>query len=312
MRRKIKFHPDALHHIYSISLDGGVIFYNAYDYVVFFTIMSVCARRYNLGIEEVCIMRNHFHLGVMSKRNIDISRFMMTLLNIYAREYNSRSGVMKIKFKHGYGRADKLGEKERRSCIIYIVNNGVEKKACSNAMEYRWNFLKYMGNAHPYSHPIIVRKLSLEMKKAISIVNTANCRGDYIRYSFFEAVMPKLRKDERLQLIDYIISKYNIIEYERMMSHFKDVSSFFVAVESSTGKEFDVGEEFVYEDYRCYDLLENIAKRKRLFRAAGQLIVSENEMRGLEREYIERCGHVGLELGRFLHRFSNVLKDSVL
>lgn len=304
MRRKIKFHPDALHHIYTISDDGCLIFYNAFDYTVFFTVMSACARRYHIVIEEVCLMRNHVHLGLYSSDIKNISRFMMTLLSTYVREYNSRPGVIRIRFKKGKGRADKISEKDKRSCIIYIANNGVEKKACNRAMEYRWNFLRYYGNPNPYSTPIVVRQLSPQMKKAMSIVDTAFRQGYHIRYSFFEAMMPVLKKEERRQIVDYIIRKYNIIDYGRMLEHFKDMLSFILAAESSTGKEYDVGEEFVYEDYKYYNLMEDIARSRKLFLAAGQLSISPDLRKEFIREYLERGGHPGIELSRFLHCFS--------
>ena len=304
MRRKIKFHPDALHHIYTISDDGSLIFYNAFDYVVFFTIMSVCARRHHIDIEEVCLMRNHIHIGLYSSDIKNISRFMMTLLSTYVREYNSRPGLKCIRFRKGYGRADKISEKDKRSCIIYIANNGVEKKACNHAMEYRWNFLRYYGNTNPYSTPIVIRSLSPGMKKAMSIVDTAFHQGHHIRHSFFEAVMPILKREERRQIIDYVIRKYNVIEYDRMLEHFKDLPSFILAADSSTGKEYDVGEEFVYEDYRYYNLMEDVARKRNLFLAAGQLVIPPCEQKEFIREYLERGGHQGIELSRFLHCLS--------
>lgn len=303
MKGKISFNPDAIHHIYTISEDGGIIFYSEFDYLVFFTILCTSARRYGVTIVSVCIMRNHVHLGVIAEDKVIITRFMKSIIGTFVKEYNSRNGSYTLKFKRSFGIAGKNGEKEKRTCIIYIANNGVDKKGSSSTIEYKWNFLKYIDNPHPYSEKVVIRRMTPRMSSAMSAIRTCFNNGHIIRYSFFENVYRNLSVLEKKQIKDYIISTYNVIDYKAAIALFNTAEKMLTAMEASTGKEFDVGEEYVYEDYRHYDSLVSIACKNKLIGPSGQLVCTRESIAAVSRLFHYNTYASELEINRFLHCF---------
>ena len=59
-------------HVYQRSIDGVNVFYDEEDFIVFFTIVSVLRKVYNVVVLEMCIMRNHLHLLVAAYNLEDI------------------------------------------------------------------------------------------------------------------------------------------------------------------------------------------------------------------------------------------------
>lgn len=75
IRKPIIRRTDILH-IYQLSADKGVIFYDTEDFLVFFTFLCVKARLHAVTLAAVCIMLNHFHLAVTNCDLETIRRFM--------------------------------------------------------------------------------------------------------------------------------------------------------------------------------------------------------------------------------------------
>jgi REP element-mobilizing transposase RayT len=61
MRKKRKFYSGVLNHVYQRSLNGVNLFYEDEDFLVFYTIFSVCVRSSDVEALMLCIMFNHFH-----------------------------------------------------------------------------------------------------------------------------------------------------------------------------------------------------------------------------------------------------------
>ena len=64
---KRRFSAGALHHVYFITRDGGVLFYRISDRLSFYTTISVLASRYKVDIIGISIMFTHVHLMVRAR-----------------------------------------------------------------------------------------------------------------------------------------------------------------------------------------------------------------------------------------------------
>ena len=108
-------------HIYQRSIKGFNIFYEEEDYILFYTILAVTARKYNIVVLELCMMINHVHI-LLADCNRAICSFMRDVFSIYACEFNQSCGRSGQLFHKSFGSAVKKDEKKIRTCINYIGN----------------------------------------------------------------------------------------------------------------------------------------------------------------------------------------------
>lgn len=242
MRKRRKFYRGVVNHVYQRTIDGVHLFYTVDDCLVFFTILSICARSAEVQILELCLMHNHIHILVKTETLKTLSRFVDHFSAWFVQEYNSYVGRTGKLLTKNFGSAPKWDEKRLRSAIIYVGNNPVEKKFCKKAKEYRWNFLAYRNNSWPFSCKVVMRKVSFSMKKAFQEVDSMVHLNQPLRYALLNRIFEKLSKDEKEQLVDYIISSYSPIDYEELESHFKSYESMLLAMESTTGDDYDIKE----------------------------------------------------------------------
>ena len=64
-----------------------------------------------------------------------------------------------------------------------------------------------------------------------------------MRYAQLRRMFDGLNNKERLQLIDFIISKYNVIDYSCLEKYYGSISKAILAIDSNTGSEYDIEEE---------------------------------------------------------------------
>lgn len=122
-------------HIYQRSIDGVNVFYDDEDFIVFFSIVSVLKKVYNVVVLEMCIMRNHLHLLVAAGNLEDISAFVRHYTSLFVLMGNHDIGRKGPLFHKSFGSAPKKGGKMIRSAIVYIGNNPVEK-TCAVRLNY--------------------------------------------------------------------------------------------------------------------------------------------------------------------------------
>ena len=264
MRNK-RIIPGAWHHVYSITQDGGVLFYRISDRLSFYTIISVCARRYNIVILGLSLMFTHFHMMLRAVDIAHLRAFVGNVLSIFTRVINAdrkRSGAL---FKRPFGRAMRVSEKEKRSSIIYLFNNPVEKRLVKKAVEDRWTFLAHYGEAYPFSPKLVKRNVTFRLRCACDYVDGECATGRYLTPSALRRLFEPLSREEQEQLCDYIINKYSCIAYSEVLGLFDGMKNLTTATVASTGKEFDVGEVFEQSTDIPYREMASLAARKGLF-----------------------------------------------
>ena len=266
-----KFTKDGYLHLYQISADKSLIFLTVPDMVLLFTLICVKARQYHIHVTALCIMYNHFHLQASAQRREDIEDFMKAVAWAFAFLYNKNYGLKGQLFHHPFGSAPKTKSKKISGNWIYIANNPVGKKAAQQAWDYRWNFLRYAPQLDPVSgamtsarHPFSEEYQPLEASKAmLYLVKTVKKRaaaGDVIDYRFFSSSRyASLSEKERLQLLDIIITTYNIIDYEPIMRKYGSMEQFCRVLSEVEGGEYDLNDDWEPEDYRHYLQMISIA-----------------------------------------------------
>lgn len=262
MRRVMsKFVPGAVQHIYQRALDHGVIFYSEEDRLVYYTLAAVNSRKFGVVVSAASLMFTHTHQGVQAESLIRLRKYLQNTNSSFTRQYNiyhKRKGEM---FDWNPGRAQKSSLKEKRSAIIYIYNNHVEKKLCAEAVQERWSFLAYAFSDNPFSDKIDIHTSSAALRKAVKLVDRRNKNHSSIKYKDLEYIFSDLSPNEYEQIVDYIIHKYAWVDFNAAISLFGNPQSMVVAINSSTGGEHSIKEDYSPSSDRAYLELINIAKQ---------------------------------------------------
>lgn len=247
-----------LNHCYQRTRNGFLIFYNLYDYLLFYTLFSVVAPRFDVIVLKLSLMPDHYHMGAIAPSRVTLFRFIQELVSLFSRENNQQRGKKGPFFESPFGSVPKRGEKKVRSTFIYLDNNPVERHLCRMAEEYRWNFLAYSDSDHPYSTPINLKKASAPLRRALKRVKEYHKNGWYLRYDILRQLFTPLRFEEKEQLTDFIISTYSILDHKTVIQYFGSYENMLTAVHSTTGSEYDLKERFVGRSDAVYEEMTRI------------------------------------------------------
>ena len=216
-----------------------------------------------MKILAMCPMPDHVHMSVVTSQKKTLSAFMAGYAHDFALERNVACRRKGDFFQHPFGSAPKVGAKKARTNIIYIANNPVERQLVEKAEEYRWTFLAYAVSDHPFSDKLVRDKASQSLRRGLDEVDGLRKADRPINYARLKRFFRKLDRRESLQLTDYIISKYNAIDYAAALSYFDNsYISMLTAVHSTTGSEYDLNEPFVGKSDAYYNQMTGIIMRE--------------------------------------------------
>lgn len=260
MSRKRKFRSGATQHLFQISATRGLVFCTIPDNILLYTLICTRAPKHNVHILSATIMLNHFHIEADFKTLNDMESFMNEITSVFARKYNKHYGLSGQLFHRPYGNSMKGKDAFIFDTYIYIGNNAKAKKAVSRAEEYRWNFLQYCEKEFPFSSPYIPDKASKGMKAAVKKVKTYKIKDWAIGYDFFESNdYLGLEDFEKQQLIDMIITEYNVIDYAVAIRKYGSPSKTYEALNTVSGSEYGSGDDYDQESYQHYYRMVNLA-----------------------------------------------------
>ena len=262
MKRR-KFIKGILNHCYQRMDDGGVLFYTYSDHLVYFTQYCVMARKYRIQVLALCQMPDHVHDSVIAQRKQDFEQFKQYTGAGFARKRNARFGLNGPVFECSFGSVPKIGDKTARSNLIYVGNNPVERKLVPLAEQYRWNYLAYANSDHPFSEKLVIRKASWPLQKAVREVKAQFKAGKPLDYAQLERLFRPLDRKEGLQLTDFIISTYNVIDYQAALRYFDSFDNMLVALHATTGSEHDLNELFIGKSDAHYNRMTIILLQER-------------------------------------------------
>lgn len=302
MRRKRRFYRGVVNHVYQKTVDGIILFYSRADYLVFFTILSVCAKSCGIRIMMVCIMLDHFHMLARAEHAQELSEFMKRFTSWVAKEFNSHVGRKGKVFKKNFGSAPKWDNKSLRSAINYIGNNPVEKNLCRHAEEYRWGFLGYIHSPNPFSVPINMRKAPLRLKKAIKEVSIMATQNLPLNHSQIKRMFKDLNKTETEQLTDYIISIYNPIMKDDIVSYYGSYEVMTDAMKNNTGSDFDIKEKNDRLSHVPFTEMIQYLRQSMAEEDLSKVTMLEmNEKMELAMKLFKNTSATPVHIGKFLH-----------
>lgn len=244
MRKRRKFYGGVVNHVYQRTMSGNNLFYGYEDFLTFFTIVAVSVRSSQVKLIALTLMYNHFHSLIVAESMQQLSDFMNHACSWFARESNHFTEKTGQLLKKNFGSAPKWSDKDVRTAINYVGNNPVEKKICSRPEQYRWNFLQYAVTPNPFSEPLVLRRASKRMKRAVKEVVSMSRLNLPLKFTMILRLFKGLNNIEKEQLVDFIITEYNFIDYEAAISYYGSYPKMIEAMNSNTGSEFDIREEW--------------------------------------------------------------------
>ncbi len=297
-----KFTNDILHHCYQRSADGGVLFYDFCDHLVYFTLYCVLAREYEITVLASCHMADHIHDALITSRKENLVSFKKSLNARFAKQYNAIGKTQGAVFESPFGSAPKYGAKSARTNLIYIWNNPVERQLVRLAEEYRWNFLAYAFTPHPFSKAIVIRRASKAMRTAVNIVKSEHKAGRPMSYTLIKNLTRPLSPEETEQFIDLVISTYNVIDYKQVSRFFDSFGEALLATHSTTGSEYDLNEVFVGRSDRPYAEMTRILLEAGVIKDIHEILsLDSNDSSRLFNLLRRRTNFMGEQIAKFLH-----------
>ena len=242
----------AVHHIYQNTPNGFLIFYSIKDYLVFYSILSLAAQRYDVRVLGICLMVDHIHLVVYARDPDQLRAFVRDYTGLFTRKFNSWYGFKGSVFNTPFGCVPKTGHKKTRTAIAYLYNNPVECHLCARAEQARWNFLAYAAEKSPFSEKLRMDYARWELRKALKWVKDASQHHRPLEYTTLEETTRQLSLREMQQFIDYAVRQYACIDYAALTKYYGSYDDLLVAVNSNTGSEYDMEEDTFAKDHRVY------------------------------------------------------------
>ena len=253
------------------------------DFLVFITIFFTVKQKHPVRILGVCPMIDHLHGVLEADTKEDLSAFVQEYTSKFVKEYNySMDRASGRLFPRRFGCAPKRDDKKARTAISYLYNNAPERKLCNRAIEYQWNLLAYASDNHPFSEPIDLTKRSWAMRKAMSTVQAFHRKGDYLGYAVLGRIFKGLSRKETLQLTDFILITYCDVDFERAIAFYGSLDEMIIAIDSNTGSEHDIQEEWVgYTDSVYFQMGRLVRQKTGLADLKAILKLPEKERRKL-------------------------------
>ena len=261
--KKRRFRYGCVHHVYQRPVDGIVLFHTRRDFLVFLTIFFTVKQKHRVRILGVCPMIDHLHGVLEADTKEDLSAFVQEYTSKFVKEYNGsldrKTGRL---FPRRFGCAPKRDDKKARTAISYVYNNAPERKLCKRAVEYQWNLLAYATDKHPFSEPIDLTKRSWAMRKAMTTVQAFHRNGCFLGYAVLGRIFKGLSRKETLQLTDFILSTYCDVDFKRAIGFYGSHDEMILAIDSNTGSEYEIQEEWVGNTDTVYAQMRKLLRRK--------------------------------------------------
>ena len=302
MRKRRKFYSGRVNHIYQRTVNWVNIFYSDEDFLVYYTIFSVCAKSADIIILNLCMMFDHVHFLAITENIQELSGFVDRFASWHVHEYNCNIHRRGKLYHKNFGSAPKWNDKDIRSAINYVGNNPVEKKLCNRAEEYRWNFLAYAISKNPFSEEYIANKASKKLRNVIREAKEMAELNLPLKYVHLRRMMKGLSSKERQQFVDQVITIYLPFDYQTLIGYFGSYSLMTEAMNSNTGSEFDINEPKDASSHTIFrDIIEYLGKIIAPIDIGKITTLPEQEKNLLAVELKKRFKIGDWQLRKFLH-----------
>ena len=272
------------------------------DRLVYYTVFAVMTKRYRVTVLALALMFDHIHHLIKTISRELYSKFIGVTTSTFVMAYNRDSGRKGPLFHKAYGNSAKRRDKDIRNCIAYNYNNSVEKLLFNRAEQDRWNLLAYIDNPHPFSKEICRKTASKKLLKSMDAAILFHGRNEYLDYPVVRRLFEGLVPEEREQLLDFIIYLYLPIDKESLLGFYKSYDAMVLAINSNTGKEYDMNEIYDPESHQDFVRMLNLTQRSSFAADPRSIILAPDEQKWkIVNSFMDHAGASLNHAKRFLH-----------
>ena len=189
-------------HVITQGINKSYIFDKSEDIKYYIKLIYKLSKEHEIEIIAYCIMNNHAHMLIKTKKSDELSKYMQRLNCTYARYYNKKYDRVGYVFRDRYKSEGIYDEQHLYNCIKYIYDNPVKAGICSKAKDY------------PYSNYKIITKEIKENYTFMDIDNDSKICKELIQNFLNENDMDindlKKNKIKLKELIVILKMEYNI------------------------------------------------------------------------------------------------------
>ena len=145
-RRNVPFLSNQYYHIYNRGAHRIDIFRNDADYIFLLKLVKEQAEKCDISVIAYCLMHNHYHLLLRQNDDIQISKFMQAVFNVYTKAFNSKYQLSGTLFE-GPFRAIHIDRTEYLLYLCrYIHRNPLEAGIVLVPEQWHYsNYLEFIG-----------------------------------------------------------------------------------------------------------------------------------------------------------------------
>jgi len=145
-RRNVPFLPNQYYHIYNRGAHRMDIFRDDADYLFLLKLIKEQAQRCNIAIIAYCLMCNHYHFLLRQNGEIQVSRFMQAVFNVYTKTFNSRHAHSGTLFEGPFWAIYVDRTEYLWHLCRYIHRNPLESGLVTNPDQWIYsNYLEFIG-----------------------------------------------------------------------------------------------------------------------------------------------------------------------
>ncbi|MFD0834262.1 transposase [Mariniflexile aquimaris] len=150
----MKYEPlveDSYYHIYNCGNNKENLFIDDDNYSYFLKLIKKHILN-SCDILSYCLLKNHFHLLIKTKSNIEskvISQSFSNLFNAYSKAINKKYARSGSLFKDRFSRIKIDNEDYLKSLIIYVHTNPVHHNFTNNYKTYKYSSYKAFISDNP-------------------------------------------------------------------------------------------------------------------------------------------------------------------
>ena len=145
-RRKTVFLPNNYYHIYNRGAHQGHIFRNDADYMFLLKYVKKEAKKCDVTVIAYCLMDNHYHFLLRQDGDIEISKFMQAVFNVYTKAFNTKYNHSGTLFEGPYKAISVDGNEYLLHLCRYIHRNPLEAGLVANPEQWHYsNYVEFVG-----------------------------------------------------------------------------------------------------------------------------------------------------------------------
>ena len=303
-----RFREGAPNHIYVRFKESRSMIYSLEDCLVYYTIYGINVKKHSIRSYGMVIMYDHSHHLAESGSKEVLSTFEKDVSYSYTKEFlrDLYGGCEETRPKGGlfqtpFGSAPKVGGKKIRTAVAYLYNNPVERHITKSAMEWKWCFLAYCDNDHPFSRKLVIRQASRKLRAGIKEVRWCRSEGMYLRHAQIRRMMEGMKEYEKLQLIDFIIVTYSATDYQSLIELYGSFEKAVMAINSNTGNEYDIKEETYRNSDRAYGEMIKWVENSGIVKQVKKVVLlPQEEKTDLKRKLMNETSADEWQVSKFL------------